>query len=350
MKNRNMYKLCLDIVMLILMLLMYNKSIISLAFHEIGGIALFVLFVLHLILNRRWIAASTRRFFSKEMPRGVRVLYIVDILLLIDFALVLLGALFISKIVFSFSGGGSWKTIHYFASALAIILMGVHVGLHFSYIHFTLKKAIPLPGKIARPIGILLLCIALGFGVYSLSTTSFLQWLSMPFSGSYGQLSGKGQNAEHFYGDLPTDPGVLPDDGNGFMSELPSDFPNSQPQDNSAMPEPADGTNGMRKGNGMGDGTGRGQGGEGKHLGGFEGNASSASFAGILLHLAQWISSMIVFAAITYWIDRLLHIKRRHPADKAESTIISEDTAADPAADACAIVIQDESAEAQEEK
>ncbi len=334
MKNRNIYKLCLDAVMLVLMLLMYSKNIISLAFHEIGGIALFVLFLLHLVWNGRWIAASTSRFFSKGTSGTVRALYVVDALLLVDFLFVLLGGVFISKVVFSFSVPGSWKSIHYFASALAVVLMGVHIGFHFSYIRFTLKKALPFLGRIARPIGVVLLCVVLGFGVYSISTTSFVHWLSMPFTSSGGQFADGGHAAnpsESFDGSLPADGAELPGDSSGQLPQTPSASSNAQAQNGASTPELPDGTNGRRSGNGMGDGTGRGQGGEGKHLGGGEGNGKQTSVGGILLHLAQWLSIIAVFAAIAYWLDRLLHVKKKSPASKGTGSMpqdgaVSQDT------------------------
>ena len=44
-------KFALDLVLLILLALMYQKRVISMRFHELGGLALFGLFVLHKVLN-----------------------------------------------------------------------------------------------------------------------------------------------------------------------------------------------------------------------------------------------------------------------------------------------------------
>ena len=54
-------KLALDAIMLILLVLMYKKQVISMEFHEIGGLALIGLFLIHHLVNAKWIGAVTRR-------------------------------------------------------------------------------------------------------------------------------------------------------------------------------------------------------------------------------------------------------------------------------------------------
>ena len=44
-------KLFLDLVLLVLLALMYQKRVISMEFHETGGLVLFGLFLLHKVLN-----------------------------------------------------------------------------------------------------------------------------------------------------------------------------------------------------------------------------------------------------------------------------------------------------------
>lgn len=52
---KHTHKFILDAVMAIILVLLYKKLVISLAFHEIAGLILFVLFAVHLIVNRKWI-------------------------------------------------------------------------------------------------------------------------------------------------------------------------------------------------------------------------------------------------------------------------------------------------------
>ena len=59
MKNRKYGKLLLDLVLLVLLALMYQKKVISMHFHEIGGLVLMGLFFLHKALNWKWIRGVT---------------------------------------------------------------------------------------------------------------------------------------------------------------------------------------------------------------------------------------------------------------------------------------------------
>ena len=66
MKKKNRIKLALDILMLILLLLMYNKNVLGMSFHEIGGIAVCGLFIIHKLLNGKWILVITGKLFSQK--------------------------------------------------------------------------------------------------------------------------------------------------------------------------------------------------------------------------------------------------------------------------------------------
>ena len=51
-------KLALDLVLFALLVLMYQKRLISMEFHEIGGLALFGLFLVHKALNWKWLRTA----------------------------------------------------------------------------------------------------------------------------------------------------------------------------------------------------------------------------------------------------------------------------------------------------
>ena len=186
--SKSTFKYLLDAVMLLLLVLMYDKNAISMSFHEIGGLFLLGLFVIHLLFNGKWISAVTKRLFGKQTPGKVRLGYCVDALLLVAFAFIGVSGVFISKELFSLHGGNAWKTVHYFASAAAILLMGVHLGLHWNMLRMKLLGAFAKRG--AHIAGIVALCLVMLFGVYSMATTSFVRWLTMPFSAANTQFPG----------------------------------------------------------------------------------------------------------------------------------------------------------------
>lgn len=85
--RKNGWKLILDAVMAIVLALLYNKRVLGMAFHEIAGIAICGLFIIHKLLNRKWIAAVTRSLFSRQTPVRQKLSWVLDFLLLLQFRL-----------------------------------------------------------------------------------------------------------------------------------------------------------------------------------------------------------------------------------------------------------------------
>ena len=88
-----------------------------------------------------------------------------------------------------------WKMAHFFFAALAIILVGVHVGLHWNFIKSMFLKLLKLPRVIARPLGIVCLAGILLYGGYSATTTSFPRWLATPIT-AFNSQSGNMHQTE----------------------------------------------------------------------------------------------------------------------------------------------------------
>ena len=274
-------KSVLDIVIFLLLMLMYRKQAIGMAFHEIGGLALLALFIVHHVLNGAWIAAVTRKLFSRQTPVRTRVSYCVDALLIVAVLCIGVSGALISKTVFSFGvHGGGWKTLHYFCAALALILGGVHVGLHAQYLFGGLRKR----NQAVRVAAAVLLAVILVFGVYSLTTTSFIRWLGMPFS----SMSSEG-------------PG--PDEGKGFGAQGEAEEP--------SVPSGDSGSGAHGRGQGGGPGKGAGSGSDGKRLHGTGRGGGGFSVMNALTVLAQFTSIAAVFAAITYGVERLFRRKKQ---------------------------------------
>ena len=73
------------------------------------------------------------------------------------------------------------KPWHYFAAAAALILAGIHLGLHWKYLRSVLLSKLPLPQWAAKVLGSVCLALVLVFGTYSLTASHFSSWLSGPF-------------------------------------------------------------------------------------------------------------------------------------------------------------------------
>lgn len=182
--RKNILKISLDAVMAALLVLLANSHAISLVFHEIAGLFLFGLFIIHCLLNRKWVISITANFFSKSIAPRVRFGYIVDLLLLVSFVLIIISGISTSQVLFPSMAqvkDSPWRSVHHFCAALSLILVGIHLGLHWNFVTGMFKKAIRIPQKLAKPLGLGLLLIILVFGSYSSVTSGFTSWLAEPF-------------------------------------------------------------------------------------------------------------------------------------------------------------------------
>jgi hypothetical protein len=192
---------------------------------------------------------------------------------------------------------GIWRVVHYFASAITLVLLGVHIGLNWAFI----KNAVNLPRAVALPLGVILLAAILGFGGYSFITSNFSGWIASPFTA--GTLVGSHELGRGNF--------TLPDGAQGQFT-MPGD---------GQAPGQLPPQNGAAQGNGQfsGNGKGLGQGGNqqfGKGDGqGFTRGRGFESSGGILGTLAVYGSITGVFAIIAAIIDNLVKNKKRNETE-----------------------------------
>ena len=308
-KQKRVLKLFLDAVMLVLLALMYQKQVVSMEFHEIGGLALIGLFLIHHLANGKWIGAATRRLFAKGTPGIVLARYLVAALLLVAFLTIGVTGVFISKVVFSLHIAGNFKALHTFASALAVLLMGVHLGLHADYIFGKLLR--PGANRTAKVALCMVLTALIAFGGYSLTSTSFLRYLVAPFQTTNamqgvpspsGEIALDGSSENH-----PFDLSELPEFSAENGAQPPQGGENGTP--------PANGGNRDGKGGGFGGGEGRGE-------GGGPGESTSAA-----LLIAQYVGIIALFGAVTYGVLRLTG--RRKAKNSTGIAVSGEDALSD---------------------
>ncbi|MGN0178733.1 MAG: DUF4405 domain-containing protein [Monoglobaceae bacterium] len=168
MKRR--FKIILDIVMFLAALTLFSKQFISMEYHEIAGLVLTGLFIIHIAVNFKTMVGMAKKFI--RIPTALKVGLIVDILLVVCFAIVAVSGILISHtILTSISSGNTvFKMLHMFSGGLSVILLGIHIGLHIC------RKPIPTAAAIIA--SVLVLCA----GVYGAVNSGELRWLSMPFT------------------------------------------------------------------------------------------------------------------------------------------------------------------------
>lgn len=143
-KNKNVVKLILDVVIAITFALLFNTKIMGgLLFHESVGLGIGVGFLAHILLNAQWVKNVTLKFFERKLSGKTRMGYFLNILLLIAVIVIIVSGLMISRIIFpSFQAVDQhgFKALHLGVSYLALIIVGMHVGLHWQWIAGMIKK------------------------------------------------------------------------------------------------------------------------------------------------------------------------------------------------------------------
>ena len=117
--------------------------------HEWLGIAFGIGIITHLLLHWKWIVNAVRRFFSK-LPGQVRINALLNSLLFIAMTLIIFSGIMISKVVLSTFGlSGShdaiWRWLHTSATNAALIIVALHVALHWKWIVSAIKRYVWQP-------------------------------------------------------------------------------------------------------------------------------------------------------------------------------------------------------------
>ena len=144
MSKQNLTKLFLDLAAFIALLIVSAPRFTGAAIHEWLAIALSGAIVVHLLLNWNWIVQITARLFSKSTNKS-RFGYFLNWGLFASGIMIMLSGLMISETVVPFFGlslpqNMSWKSLHELSTNITMILMGLHVALHWSWITSMFKK------------------------------------------------------------------------------------------------------------------------------------------------------------------------------------------------------------------
>ena len=173
-KHKNLLKIIFDVVMILLFALLYDTSASGVAFHEIGGLVIFGFFLTHVLYNKKWVAQVTKRLFGKGLNARSRILYLLNVLLLVSFLLTGLSGIRISHVVFTGleKAGDVWLRLHIASALAALLLVAVHLGLHWKFILGVLKKYGNIPAKWKTALGSVLVVLVIVAGAYGTATVS----------------------------------------------------------------------------------------------------------------------------------------------------------------------------------
>lgn len=166
-------KMAVDFFLLLLLLILMAYSLIGEAAHEWLGMLMFLLFLLHHLLNWRWFKNFTK---GKYSPYRIGVT-IINLLLIVVMISLPVSGIVMAKYTFSFvrtgTGTSTARIIHLLASYWGYLLMSVHLGFHWNFIRGRIRLICPWK---AWGLRIMAFAIA-GYGIFAFYKRGFLDYL-----------------------------------------------------------------------------------------------------------------------------------------------------------------------------
>jgi hypothetical protein len=138
-----------DVGIFVAFLLAGAPRFTGLAVHEWLSLALGAMIIGHLLLHWQWIAAVTRRFLSHTSWQA-RANYVLNALLFIAVTLVIFSGVMISETALPTLGieierNMLWRQLHGLVSDFTVLLLGLHVALHWRWITNSVRRYVVKP-------------------------------------------------------------------------------------------------------------------------------------------------------------------------------------------------------------
>lgn len=163
-----------DILMMLALFFLMSYHFWGETAHEWAGAGMFVLFIVHQVLNRGWYQSLTR---GKYTP--VRILMLsVNILTLAALVILMYSRIIMSRHVFVFlparGGMAAARRLHIIGSYWGFLLMSLHLGMHWSMVWSKLERKTGKQNEYLYLAGSVLLAV---YGAYAFIKRDFLSYL-----------------------------------------------------------------------------------------------------------------------------------------------------------------------------
>lgn len=169
MKLKQIIKILVDIIMTILFITLMAYHITGNRLHEWLGVTLFVFFILHHILNKKWYTGLLKGKYSAVWI----LMAVINFLLFVAMIGMMVSGIIISREVFGFldlRAGMFGRKLHMVSTSWGYLLMAMHIGLHWSMVLGIARKKIQVKSKwIGYGIRILAVLFST-YGVYAFAT------------------------------------------------------------------------------------------------------------------------------------------------------------------------------------
>ena len=68
-------KIALDAAMFLILVFLYKAKVLTLTYHEVAGIGILLVFLIHCLFNWRWVVGNAKKLFSKDTPARTKFSY-----------------------------------------------------------------------------------------------------------------------------------------------------------------------------------------------------------------------------------------------------------------------------------
>ncbi|MEK6751748.1 MAG: DUF4405 domain-containing protein [Chloroflexota bacterium] len=142
--NQAISKLWVDILIFAVFLITMEPRLSRLPVHEWLSLSMIFGMTVHLLINWDWVAQVSQRFLGR-LGGQTRINYILNWLFFIDGTLIIVSGVMISEVAMPALGldlsiGRGWGDLHELSTNLALILLGLHTALHWSWIVNTVNR------------------------------------------------------------------------------------------------------------------------------------------------------------------------------------------------------------------
>ena len=173
-------RIILDILMYVIFIILMGHHITGDLIHEILGVTLFILFIIHNILNIKFY----KKLFKGKYNLKRIFLTLVDIMLLICMIGMIISGIMISNKVFSFLNiktSSLGLKLHMLSTSWGFIIMSIHLGLHLNVLINKVNSK--MKDSTFEYIYYLVLILIMVYGIYSFIELNFISdmFLLNPF-------------------------------------------------------------------------------------------------------------------------------------------------------------------------
>ena len=169
---KKIVKIVIDIIMLILMILEYSRIALGPLIHEIIGITLFILFIIHNLLN---ISFYKSLFKGKYTPVKI-INLVINSLFLVSMVLTITFGFLVSTAIFNFNGNMQFRVLHSQLAYISLILLSLHLGINLKIVFGKAIMKLKKHKKIKIIIYLLELLLII-FGIKYIIDTNIIQHL-----------------------------------------------------------------------------------------------------------------------------------------------------------------------------